>query len=302
MDRVIERIQSLKDDRDAVILAHYYVDGAVQDVADYVGDSYYLSQIARESPRRTIVFCGVRFMAESAKILSPEKTVIMPDITAGCPMAHMVDETDIFAVRAQHDDLTVVCYINSTTRVKAFSDVCVTSSNAMKVVSKIGSRYILFIPDKNLGGYVSGFFPDKTFILPTGFCPTHNLISADAVRELLAEHPDAKVLSHPECPREVIELSDYVGSTSGIIHEAAKSKHDTFIICTEEGVKHPLRKDNPSKTFLFPSATPICPDMKKITLQNLAESMETMSNTIEIDEDIRKKAMIPLLKMHELAG
>ncbi len=302
MDNILNRIQSLRDERDAIILAHYYVDGSVQDAADYVGDSYYLSRVAMDSPNRVIVFAGVRFMAESAKILSPGKTVIMPDTSAGCPMAHMVDENFITGVRNQHDDLSVVCYINSTAAVKAVSDVCVTSSNAMKVISKLTARYILFVPDKNLGSYVAGFFPDKVFILPDGFCPTHNLISAAMVRELLAEHPEAKVLAHPECPREVLEISDYIGSTSGIIYEAAGSEADTFIVCTEEGVKHQLMKDNPSKSFLFPKSAPICPDMKKITLENLEFSLKYMRDPILIDEELRRRALIPLLKMHELAG
>lgn len=302
MNGIIDRIRTLRDERDAVILAHYYVDGLVQDAADYVGDSYYLSRVAMESPHKVIVFAGVRFMAESAKILSPEKTVIMPDTSAGCPMAHMISEKDIMEVRNRHDDLSVVCYINSTAKIKALSDVCVTSSNAVKVISRISSRYILFVPDKNLGSYVAGFFPDKSFILIDGFCPTHNLITADAVRDLLSDHPEAKVLSHPECPREVLEISDYIGSTSGIIYEAAGSKNDTFIICTEEGVKHQLKKDNPSKTFLFPKSTPICPDMKKITLENLEDSLKNMRDPIEIDEELRQRALIPLLKMHEMAG
>lgn len=302
VEQLIEQIRAMKQKRDAVILAHYYVDGAIQDVADYVGDSYYLSRVAMEAPNKIIAFCGVRFMAESAKILSPDKTVLMPDSSAGCPMAHMIDESEILRIRAMHDDLSVVCYINSTARVKAASDVCVTSSNAKKIISKIDARYILFVPDRNLGGYLSDFFPDKTFILPSGFCPTHNQISAASVLDLIRENPGAKVLSHPECPREVIEVSDFVGSTSGIIYEAAGSKSDTFIICTEEGVGHQLRKDNPSKKFLFPSATPICPDMKKTTLQNLLDSLTHLRTKIEMREDLRKQALVPLLKMHELAG
>jgi quinolinate synthase len=302
MDGIFDRIRALRAERDAIILAHYYVDGSVQDAADYVGDSYYLSRVAMESPNKVVVFAGVRFMAESAKILSPDKTIIMPDTSAGCPMAHMVDEMSIMDVRNQHDDLSVVCYINSTTKVKAVSDVCVTSSNAVKVISKLSSRYILFVPDQNLGSYVAGFFPDKSFILLDGFCPTHNLITADAVRALLSEHPEAKVLAHPECSREVLEIADYIGSTSGIIYEAAGSKDDTLIICTEEGVKHQLMKDNPSKTFLFPTSTPLCPDMKKNTLENLEDSLKYLKNPIEIDEELRQRALIPLLKMHELAG
>ncbi|MDD3959443.1 MAG: quinolinate synthase NadA [Oscillospiraceae bacterium] len=302
MNDISLRISDLKHQRDAVILAHYYVDGAVQDIADYVGDSYYLSRVAKESPHPVIVYAGVRFMAESAKIMSPEKTILMPDPSASCPMAHMVNEKDILAVRARHEDLTVVCYINSTTLVKAYSDVCVTSSNAVKVVSKLSSRHILFIPDRNLGSYIAGFFPDKSFLFLDGFCPIHNIISANAVRNLLSSYPEAKVLAHPECRREVLELADYVGSTSGIIYEAARSDASTFIVCTEEGVRHQLMKDNPSKTFHFPVSAPICPDMKKITLDNLAASMEHMSHPIEIDENIRQKALGSLIKMHELAG
>lgn len=302
MDSIIQRIQHLKAKRDAVILAHYYVDGAVQDLADYVGDSYYLSQVARSASQSVILFCGVRFMAESAKILSPEKTVIMPEISADCPMAHMVSNNTIEQIQSIHDDLAVVCYINSTTETKAISDVCVTSSNAKRVISGLSQRNILFVPDKNLGGYLSGFFPEKTFILPEGFCPIHDRITTEDVLKIAVLHPDAKILTHPECSSEVVAISDFVGSTSEIIHEAAASDADTFIICTEEGVKHQLRKDNSSKTFLFPSATPICADMKTITVESVLRALETMADPISIEENLRKRAMGALLKMHEIAG
>ena len=244
-----DKINRLKKEKNAVILAHYYVSDEVQDVADYIGDSFYLSQIAEKAEENTIVFCGVSFMGESAKILSPEKTVLMPDAEADCPMAHMAQKEKIQSMREQYGDLAVVCYINSTAELKELSDVCVTSSNAVKIVKALPSKNIFFIPDGNLGRFVAQQVPEKNIILNDGYCPVHAKMTAAAVREARQQHPQAEVLSHPECTEEVLELSDYIGSTSGIIDYAGKSSGKEFIVCTETGVFYELVKNNPGKSF-----------------------------------------------------
>ena len=301
MINIIERIKALKKERDAVLLAHYYVDGAVQEIADFVGDSYYLSKVATQTPHQTILLCGVRFMGESVKILNPEKTVIMPDMSADCPMAHMVDEERIREVRNEFDDLAVVCYINSTAEIKALSDVCVTSSNAQKIVKALSQKNILFVPDKNLGSYIASKLPEKNFIFNEGCCPAHNRITQRDIRKALDSYPNAKVLAHPECTMEVIEMADYVGSTSGIIDFATKSADQGFIICTEQGIAYQLEQKNPQKNFYFTEDIPVCQDMKKITLNNIEHALQTMENKIELEEPLRVKAEVALKKMHEIA-
>lgn len=301
MKDIIESIQRLKKQRDAVILAHYYVDGAVQEIADFVGDSYYLSKMATQTPHQTVLLCGVRFMGESVKILNPEKTVIMPDLSADCPMAHMVDKEKIEQVKREYDDLAVVCYINSTAEIKALSDVCVTSSNAKKIVESLPQKNILFVPDKNLGSYIASLFPQKNFIFNEGFCPAHVRIIKKDIQKILKSQPDAKVLVHPECTMEVIEMADYVGSTSGIIDFATQSMDKDFIICTEQGITYQLEKKNPGKQFYFTEDIPVCGDMKKITLENVESALQTMGSPIELEEELRTKAEAALQKMHEIA-
>lgn len=297
----IENIKRLKKERNAVLLAHYYVDGAVQEIADFVGDSYYLSKVATQTSHQTVLLCGVRFMGESVKILNPEKTVIMPDMSADCPMAHMVDEEKIRQVRNEFDDLAVVCYINSTAEIKALSDVCVTSSNAQKIVKALPQKNILFVPDKNLGSYIASLLPEKNFIFNEGFCPAHNKIVKSDIEKVLKTYPDAKVLAHPECTMDVIEMADYVGSTSGIIDFAAKSKDKNFIVCTEHGISYQLKQNNLQKQFYFTEDIPVCQDMKKITLENIEHALQTMENRIELEEELRVKAEGALKKMHEIA-
>ncbi|MDD2568442.1 MAG: quinolinate synthase NadA [Clostridia bacterium] len=301
MEDIIQRIQKLKKERDAVLLAHYYVNDSVQQIADYVGDSYYLSKKAAEAPQKTILFCGVKFMAESAKILNPEKTVIMADTTADCPMAHMVDEERIKQVRAQYDDVAVVCYINSTSEIKALCDVCVTSSNAEKIIRALPQKYIFFVPDQNLGRYIAKLFPEKTFIFNDGFCYVHTSITKENIERALAIHPQAKVIVHPECTMDVAEIADYVGSTSGIINYATKSDAETFIVGTEMGVLYQLKKANPNKTFYFVGNKQMCTNMKKITLEKIEQALLTMANPIEMDEDLRLAAENSLKRMHEIA-
>ncbi len=300
MNEILERVNRLKKEKDAVILAHFYVDGDVQKVADYIGDSYYLSKVATTLSEKVIVFAGVNFMADSAKVLNPNKKVILPDITADCPMAHMVTTAQIKKVREMYDDVAVVCYINSTLELKAESDVCVTSANAVKVVRALPNKNIFFIPDKNLAHYVAEQIPEKHFIYNEGFCPVHNYMAVKYVKDIKKQYPEIKVLAHPECPRLVLEYADFVGSTSGIIDYAKASKDKQFLICTENGVCHKLKENNPDKMFIFNDLS-ICPDMKKITLQSVIDSLESLTPEIIIDEELSEKALKPLEKMLELA-
>jgi len=298
---IIEEIQALKQAKNAVILAHYYVNPEIQEIADYVGDSYYLSKVAVELTEQTIVFCGVSFMGESAKILNPKKTVLMPDITADCPMAHMADAATIQKMREEYEDLAVVCYINSTAELKQHSDVCVTSSNAVKIVRELPNKNIFFIPDRNLAHFVAEQVPEKHFIYNEGYCPTHEKMKAEEVLALKKAHPKAEVLAHPECAEAVREIADYLGSTSGIIGYAAKSEKQEFIICTEVGVDYQLKKENPEKSFYYPETVPVCPDMKKNTLEKIVQVLENMDDEIQVDAGLKEKSEIPLRRMHELA-
>lgn len=296
----LDKINQWKKERDAVILAHYYVEDEVQAIADYVGDSFYLSKIATTVEAKTIVFCGVSFMGESAKILNPEKTVIMPDKMADCPMAHMADIEKINEMREKYEDLAVVCYINSTAKLKTYSDVCVTSSNALKIVNSLPNQHIYFIPDENLGRYVASKVPNKQFIFNDGFCHVHKGITAENVRRTKEAHPAAQILVHPECTEDVTALADYIGSTSGIIEYAANSPSEEFIICTELGVLYELRMKNPGKRFYPAGQGQLCPDMKYITLEKVAEALEQMTNTVELEEEMRLRAKKPLERMLEL--
>ena len=246
-----KRIKELQKEKDVVILAHYYVDGAVQEIADYVGDSFYLSKVATKVPQKTILFAGVTFMGESAKILNPDKTVVMADECADCPMAHMITADRIAEVREEYEDLAVVCYVNSTAEIKAVSDVCVTSSNAVKVVSNIPQKNIFFVPDNNLGRYVAEKLPEKHFIFHDGFCHVHKSIHAAELQAAKDACPDALVLTHPECTEDVVAMSDFVGSTSEIIDFATQSDCKKFIICTEMGVFFELQQKNPDKKSFY---------------------------------------------------
>ena len=300
MDNLAKEIEELKRERNAVLLAHYYVDDAVQEIADYVGDSYYLAKVALKESKDVICFAGVSFMGESAKILNPDRTVIMPDQLADCPMAHMVDLDKIQKVRDEYDDLAVVCYINSTAEIKSYSDVCVTLSNAMKIVKSLPQKNIFFIPDENLGRYIGSKLPEKNFIYNDGFCHVHTSITADNVKKAKEAHPDAEILVHPECTMDVVELADYVGSTSGIIDYATASDADKFIICTEMGVLYELKQKNPNKTFYSVGHRQFCPNMKRITLENVRDTLRDMKNQVELDETLRldaKKALDEMLRI-----
>lgn len=295
------KIRELKKQKNAIILAHYYAPAEVQKIADYVGDSFYLAKIAKSSTADVIVFCGVAFMGESAKILNPNKKVLMPDVSADCPMAHMVTEGRIKELREKYDDLAVVCYINSTAELKCQSDVCVTSSNAVKIVKALPNKNIFFIPDKNLGRYVAEQVPEKNVILNHGYCPIHVKVSLEEVLQEKKLHPTALVLSHPECEENILNISDYIGSTAEIIDFAKQSEKDEFIICTEDGVEFELIKTNPNKKFYFTKTRPCCVDMKLNTLDKLLKVLETEENPIEVDEETRERALLPLNRMLELA-
>ena len=298
---ILQQINLLKKEKNAVILAHYYVSGEIQEIADYVGDSFYLAKIAKNISADVIVFCGVYFMGESAKILNPNKTVLMPDLTADCPMAHMVKEGKIEKMREQYTDLAVVCYINSSAQLKCKSDVCVTSSNAVKIVKALPNKNVFFIPDENLGRFVAEQVNDKNIILNDGYCPRHKEISLEQLKLIKSQHPTALVLTHPECTKDVLDISDYIGSTAGIIDYAKNSLNDEFIICTEEGVLHQLQKNSPNKKFYFVQPRPVCEDMKKITLEKVLDVLITGKNAVEVSDEVRNLALKPLEKMLELA-
>ena len=298
---IIEQIKKLKKEKNAVILAHYYVPDEVQAIADYIGDSYYLSKVAVDLKEQTIVFCGVSFMGESAKILNPKKTVLMPDMTADCAMAHMADRETIQEMRKKYDDLAVVCYINSTAELKQYSDVCVTSANAVKIVKALPNKYIFFIPDRNLAHYVASQVPEKEFVYNTGYCPVHEKVQVEEILEAKRMHPEVEVLTHPECAEAVLKVSDYIGSTSGIIRYAEESPKQEFIICTENGVRYELEKRNPGKKFYFTKTEPVCHDMKKVTLEKILQVLETGENEVFVTDELRENSGRPLEKMLELA-
>lgn len=301
MEYIEDEIARLKKEKNAIILAHYYVPDEVKEVADYVGDSYGLAKKACDTTADIIVFAGVDFMGESAKILNPEKTVLMPDMTADCPMAHMITIQAIEDVRKQYDDLAVVCYVNSTAALKAYCDVCVTSSNAVNIVKKLPNRNIFFVPDKNLGYYVSTQVPEKHFIFNNGFCPRHNAVRPAYVKALQEKHPDALFLAHPECPKEVLALADYIGSTAGIITYVAKSTAKEFIIGTEGGVMYELTTQNPGKIFYSAMEAQYCINMKKVTLEKVRKCLRDGTNEVTVPEEIRQQSLHSLNQMLALA-
>lgn len=298
---IVDRINALKKEKNAVILAHYYVNPEIQEIADYIGDSFYLSKIAVGLKEQVIVFCGVSFMGESAKVLNPGKIVLMPDASADCAMAHMADKCTIKKIRGQYKDLAVVCYINSTAELKELSDVCVTSANAVKIVKALPNKNIFFIPDRNLGHFVASQIPDKNFIYNDGYCPVHQNMQTDEIKYVRGLHPDALVLAHPECPEEILDISDYIGSTSGIIEYAKRSGNQKFIICTESGVRHNLEKECPDKKFYFTETEPVCQDMKLITLEKILYVLETGENEVIVSDKLRENSRKPLERMLALA-
>lgn len=297
LEEKIEILKKLKKERDAVILAHFYVDEEIQAVADYIGDSFFLAQKATELKEDTIVMAGVYFMGESVKILNPSKNVLMPDLGADCPMAHMVSIEKIKKMRDKYDELAVVTYINSTAEIKAYSDICVTSSNAAKIVNKLEEKNIFFVPDKNLGAYIKKSLPDKNVILNDGYCPVHDEIDLEDVK---AYKGKVKILAHPECRKEVLDLADFIGFTKAIINEAGK--YDDVLVVTEEGIFTELKKKYPEVNFRKLSKGPICSDMKKLSVDKIIEILEENKNQVEVPREIRERALKPLEKMLELGA
>jgi quinolinate synthase len=296
---LVEKISALKKRRNAVILAHNYQLGEVQDIADFVGDSLELSQRAAQTDADVIVFCGVQFMAETASILCPEKLVLLPDVNAGCLLADMITAEGLRAKKKEHPQAVVVCYVNSPAEVKAESDICCTSANAVKVVESLDAREILFVPDQYLGHYVSDRTGKKMILWP-GFCPTHVRIKPERIKELKREYPQAKVVVHPECTPEVIALADEVAGTGGMCSYAQRDEVREMIVGTELGIMHRLRKENPGKRFIPVSEQAICPDMKLITLEKVLRSLEKMSPEVKVPEGIRLKAKAAVDKMLEI--
>lgn len=296
------RISELKKEKNAVILAHYYVPDEVQEIADYIGDSFYLSKVATTIEAEVVVFCGVSFMGESAKILNPDKIVIMPDETADCPMAHMATVDKIKMIREQYEDVAVVCYINSDAELKMHSDVCVTSANAIKIVKALPNQNIYFIPDDNLGRYAAEQVPEKHFIFNDGFCPIHHSLTEEEVKAAMEKYPNAEFLVHPECQKHVLKYASYIGSTSGIIDYATNSDLKEFIVGTEQGVLYELRKKNTDKVFHLVSDKMVCADMKKITLEKVFDALSNMKSQVEVSDEVREKANHALNRMLELGN
>jgi len=297
--KLIERVLDFKKRRGAVILAHNYQLGEIQDIADFVGDSLELSQNAAKTDASVIVFCGVHFMAETASILCPDKTVLLPDMNAGCPMADMITAESLREKKKEHPEATVVCYINSSAEVKAESDVCCTSANAVKVVESLAAEEILFVPDQYLGHYVSTKTGKKMILWP-GFCPTHVRIRPEHIIQLKQDYPEAKAVAHPECTPGVIALADEVLSTSGMIRFAQRQEVREMIVGTEMGIIHRLKKENPGKKFIPVSEQALCPNMKLITLEKVLWSLEEMSPEVKVPEKIRLKAKAAVDKMLEI--
>lgn len=291
----IEEIKKLKKEKNAILLGHYYLNGDVQEICDFVGDSYYLAKIAKESKENTIVFCGVNFMGESAKIINPNKKILMPDLNADCPMAHMVSKEYILKIKEEYEDVAVVCYINSTANIKQYSDVCVTSSNAVNIINKLPNKNILFIPDENLGRYCASQVKDKNFIYNEGYCPIHQKITLDNLLNLKEKYPNALVLSHPECTKDILDNSDYIGSTSGILNYATNSDNKQFIIATEDGILYKLKQNNKDKEFI--STNQVCPDMKKVTIEKIYDCLLNETNEIILDKttEVKSRAMLDLM-------
>ena len=285
-----KKIERLKKKRNAVIIAHNYQRDEIQEIADISGDSLALSQAAVRTDADTIVFCGVQFMAESASILNPGKTVLLPVIEAGCPLADMITPEKLRAKKKEYPGAAVVCYVNSSAEVKAESDIACTSSNAVEVVKALKEKEIIFVPDRNLGRYVQSQVPDKKIILWDGFCPTHIRVQEEDIVKAKEAHPQAEVIAHPECNQAVLALSDHICSTGGMFKYVKASKSEEFIISTESGMLYKLQKDNPGKNFWLPTPHLVCANMKLITLGWVAHSLENMVYEIKVSDEVREKA------------
>jgi len=298
-EAIAEQVLKLKEERNAVILVHNYQRPEIHMIADFVGDSLGLSRKACETQAKVIVFCGVHFMAETAYILNPEKIVLLPEIRAGCPMADMVTAEDVLMMKREYPRACVVSYVNTSARVKAESDYCCTSANAVEVVASVPFSEVLFFPDRNLADYVASNV-DKRIIAWQGFCPTHEMIMVDDIKEALAEHPEAEVIAHPECRPEVLSLAHHIKSTSGMVDAAIRSSAKEFIVATESGMIHPLKKAVPEKDFYPPAKEPLCPNMKLTTLSKVLWALQTLEPKVIVPEEIRVRALRAVERMLEL--
>lgn len=301
-NELTDQILRLKKEKNALVLAHYYQNLDIQHVADYCGDSFELAKIARNSDKDIIVFCGVSFMAESAKIMNPEKRVFLPRPDAGCLMADMVTPEKILEMKKQHPNAAAVCYINSTAATKAVCDICVTSSNALQVVSTITNDEIIFVPDKNLGSFVEKHFPEKKFHFMQGWCPVHHEVTLDAIMQAKKAYPKAPVVIHPECKKELLSLCDFIGSTSGILDFCRESKSDEFLVCTERAIVERLKEEFPDKKFHLVSPCLVCEDMKKTTLSDLLSTLENLDNEVFMTDEEMSAARLPLERMLDAAA
>lgn len=302
MDRLAEKIEQLKHGRNAIILAHNYQLPEVQDIADYVGDSLGLSRTAAASDAEVIVFCGVWFMAETASILCPDKMILIPEPKAGCPMVDMAPVDEVRKLKQRYPGAVVVSYVNSSAAVKAESDFCCTSANAVAVVESIDpSRRIIFVPDRYLGSYVADV-TGRDLVLYEGYCPTHARILAEDIDRLKAEHPDAEVMVHPECPPDVVERGDRALSTGGMLARAQESKAREFIVCTELGLVYRLRREHPDKTFYPVSEAAVCPNMKMIDREKILRSLEDMVCAVRVPADVARRARRAVERMVETLG
>ena len=286
MKNKIERIKKLKEEKNAIILAHSYQNIEVDEVADFVGDSLYLSRKAKETNADIIIFAGVYFMAQTAKIISPDKKVLLPNLNAGCLMADMINHEQMVNFKMDYPDTPVVCYINSTAEVKAECDICCTSSNALKIVKSLNTNHVLFIPDANLGKWVEKQLDGVEVITYDGNCPVHNNITTEDINTARKNYPNAKILIHPECKPEVSSMGDYVGSTSGIIDYVKNSTHKQFVIVTEKGVADRLKRDYPEKEFILIKNNMLCESMKLTSLDEILYSLEHEVNEITLDEEV----------------
>jgi len=293
---IAEQVLEMKEERNAVILVHNYQRPEVQDIADFTGDSLGLSREAARTEADVIVFCGVHFMAETAFILSPDKTVLLPEMRAGCPMADMAEASEVVRAIEENPDAIVVSYVNTSAAVKAVSDYCCTSANAVQVTEAVDSDKVLFVPDRNLAAYVASKV-DKKIIPWDGFCPTHENITAQHIELARIEHPQAEVIAHPECRGEVLLLADHIRSTSGMLTAACQSPAAEFIVATESGMLYPLSKAAPEKTFFSPAVEPLCPNMKLTTLSKVLWALQTLEPTVTVPEEIRRRALSSVERM-----
>jgi quinolinate synthase len=299
---LVDNIKKLKKEKNAIILGHCYQNIEIDEVADFVGDSLQLSRLAAKTDADIIVFCGVYFMAETAKILSPLKKVLVPNLDAGCRMSDMIDLQQMREFKAIHPNIPVVCYVNSSAEVKSEADICCTSANAVKVIKALNVKKVLFAPDKYLGTYVGSQNPETEIITYPGYCPTHLSILVEDIEKAKAQHKNAKILVHPECHQAITAFADYIGSTTGIMKFAKESDEQEFIIVTEKGVVDRLKRDCPEKNFYLVCNKAVCPNMKMNTLDDVLHVLETEENEVFVNSEVAKKARLSIEKMIAING